>query len=86
MLYVQDLKRVCLQFVSQHLSQVIQTEGYRHMCRSCPNLQAELLQVIATQAGAPEGHRNAHRQHAAHGRRLEDAADDGRRVRPRRME
>lgn len=84
---LQELKRVCLDFVSKHLSQVINTDGYRHMARSCPNLQAELLQVIATQAGVPhERAAGAHRQHAQHVRRLEEPAADERRVRQRRME
>lgn len=81
---------MCLDFVSKHLSQVINTEGYRHMSRSCPNLQAELLQVIAQQAGVPQhdgrAHAGGHRQHAQHVRRLEEPAAEERRVRQRRME
>lgn len=88
---VQDLKRVCLDYVSRHLQMVIHTDGYRHMSRSCPNLQAELLQVIANtpNSAAPAAHgrdTHPHQRHAQHGRRLEDPAGEERRVRPRRME
>ena len=85
---LQDLKKVCLDYVSKNLSAVIQTSGYQHMARSCPNLQAELLQVIAQQGGvaAPERAPGAHRQHGQHVRRLEDHTADERRVRQRRME
>lgn len=77
---------MCLDFVSRHLAAVMQTEGYRHMTRSCPSLQAELLQVIA-QAPAPQDRvHTVHRAHAGHVRgRLEEPMDE-RRVRPRRME
>jgi speckle-type POZ protein len=87
--HAEDLKRVCLDYVSKHLSTVMQTEGYRHMARSCPNLQAELLQVIANTPGTGAAHArdaHSHQRHAQHGRRLEDPAADERRVRPRRME
>jgi hypothetical protein len=70
----------------------MQTDGYRHMTRSCPSLQAELLQVIASTgaavAAAAAGHERAHgvhRGHAQHVRRLEEGTDE-RRVRPRRGE
>jgi speckle-type POZ protein len=52
--HAEELKRVCLDFVSRHLGAVMATEGYRHMTRSCPSLQAELLAVIAS-AGGPTG-------------------------------
>jgi speckle-type POZ protein len=84
--HAEDLKRVCMDFVAKQLNLVIQTEGYRHMSRSCPNLQAELLQVIANQPGGMPHAREAHQRHAQHGRRLEDAAGEERRVRQRRME
>ena len=35
-----ELKRVCLEFVSRNLGAVMQSEGYQHMIRSCPQLQA----------------------------------------------
>lgn len=89
-LLLQDLKRVCLDYVSRHLQQVIHTDGYRHMARSCPNLQAELLQVIANTPGAaapPHGRdAHSHQRHPQHARRLEDPAGEERRVRQRRME
>eukprot|EP00878_Enallax_costatus_P034851 GHUV01038758.1.p1 GENE.GHUV01038758.1~~GHUV01038758.1.p1 ORF type:complete len:126 (-),score=35.79 GHUV01038758.1:257-634(-) len=83
-LLLQELKRVCLDFVSRNLAAVMQTDGYRHMTRSCPNLQAELLQVIAsTGPAAVPGVHDRHRPSGQHVRRLEDAAEE-RRVRQRR--
>ena len=38
--HAQELKRVCLEFVSRNLGVVMQSEGYQHMTRSCPQLQA----------------------------------------------
>ncbi len=38
----EELKRVCLEFVSRHLQQVMASEGYQHMVTSCPQLQASL--------------------------------------------
>ncbi|WIA09235.1 hypothetical protein OEZ85_008643 [Tetradesmus obliquus] len=90
--HAEELKRVCLDFVSRHLAAVMQTDGYRHMTRSCPSLQAELLQVIASTgaaaAAAAAGHERAHgvhRGHPQHVRRLEEGSDE-RRVRQRRGE
>jgi hypothetical protein len=40
-----ELKRVCLEFVSKHLQAVMASEGYQYMVQTCPQLQAELLQV-----------------------------------------
>ncbi len=40
-----ELKRVCLEFVSKHLQAVMGSEGYQYMVQTCPQLQAELLQV-----------------------------------------
>lgn len=37
--HAEELKRVCLEFVSRSLGAVMQTEGYQHMIRSCPQLQ-----------------------------------------------
>eukprot|EP00878_Enallax_costatus_P013058 GHUV01013644.1.p1 GENE.GHUV01013644.1~~GHUV01013644.1.p1 ORF type:complete len:476 (+),score=203.40 GHUV01013644.1:518-1945(+) len=82
--HAEELKRVCLDFVSRNLAAVMQTDGYRHMTRSCPNLQAELLQVIAsTGPAAVPGVHDRHRPSGQHVRRLEDAAEE-RRVRQRR--
>lgn len=54
---------MCLDFVSRNLAAVMGTDGYRHMTRSCPGLQAELLQTIAAApapaAAAPERGGNA---------------------------
>ena len=56
-----ELKRVCLDFVARHLAAVMATDGYRHMTRSCPSLQAELLAVIANQGGQQQqGHAHGH--------------------------
>ena len=37
--HAEELKRVCLEFVSKNLSAVMITEGYQHMMSSCPTLQ-----------------------------------------------
>lgn len=37
--HAEELKRVCLEFVSKNLSAVMVTEGYQHMMSSCPTLQ-----------------------------------------------
>ena len=37
--HAEELKRVCLEYVSKHLSLVIASEGYQHMVNSCPQLQ-----------------------------------------------
>ena len=37
--HAEELKRVCLEFVSRNLGAVMLTEGYQHMIRSCPQLQ-----------------------------------------------
>jgi speckle-type POZ protein len=54
-----ELKRVCLEFVSRHLQAVMTTEGYQYMTSTCPQLQSELLQVIA--AAPPGGHHHRNR-------------------------
>lgn len=84
-----ELKRVCLEFVSKHLQEVMASEGYQYMVQTCPQLQAELLQVIAT---APPQRARAvhivpHHQAAAGATRAADeSSTDGqlRRVRQRR--
>ena len=40
--HAEELKRVCLEFVSRNLGAVMLTEGYQHMIRSCPQLQVRL--------------------------------------------
>ncbi len=49
--------QVCLDFVSRNLAAVIATDGYRHMTVSCQQLQAEILQTIATTGGSGHGDR-----------------------------
>src|SRR5207247_229401 len=50
-----ELKRVCLEFVSKQLSSVMGSEGYQYMISTCPQLQAELLTVIANAPPQPAG-------------------------------
>lgn len=40
--HAEELKRVCLEFVSKNLSTVMTSEGYQHMVSSCPQLQVGL--------------------------------------------
>ena len=49
--HADELKKVCLDFVSRHLGSVMQTDGYRHMTTSCPQLQGEVLQTMAAMNG-----------------------------------
>ncbi|KAL6770795.1 hypothetical protein ACKKBF_B32705 [Auxenochlorella protothecoides x Auxenochlorella symbiontica] len=42
-----ELKRVCLEYVALHLKKVMATEGYQYLIYTCPQVQAELLQVIS---------------------------------------
>ncbi|CAL8465476.1 g5012 [Coccomyxa elongata] len=84
--HAEELKRVCLEFVSRNLQVVMVSEGYQHMVSSCPQLQAELLHVIAVDRQAA-GHRSA--RHAMHRGDYAidmpaDAPEAHRRVRPRR--
>ena len=37
--HAEELKRVCLEFVSRNLQAVMVSEGYQHMVSSCPQLQ-----------------------------------------------
>lgn len=39
----EELKRVCLDFISRNLSAVMLTEGYQHMITSCSSLQVRPL-------------------------------------------
>lgn len=50
-----ELKRVCLEFVSKHLQAVMASEGYQYMVQTCPQLQAELLQVGASRRAGGGG-------------------------------
>lgn len=82
--------QVCLDFVSRNLAAVMKTDGYNHMTRSCPNLQAEILATIAA-TGPVAGHGNHERSHGhrQHGQvRIREhttqCEEEGRRVRPRR--
>ena len=38
--HAEELKRVCLDYVSRNLQAVMTSEGYHHMVTSCPQLQA----------------------------------------------
>lgn len=79
-----ELKRVCLEFVSKHLQPVMASEGYRYMIDTCPQLQSELLSVIAT---APaQQHRSRTHLALPQTRAADESSTDGqlRRVRPRR--
>lgn len=88
-----ELKRVCLEFVSKHLQAVMASEGYQYMIATCPQLQSELLQVIATAPpprtraahGAPHGGAAGAGGAAGH-RAPDESSTDGqlRRVRQRR--
>lgn len=78
-----ELKRVCLEFVSKHLQAVMASDGYHYMIDACPQLQAELLAVIA--AAPPSLHRSRTHLGAPHPRADESSTDGQlRRVRPRR--
>ena len=37
--HAEELKRVCLDFVSKNLQVVMLSTGYQHMIESCPQLQ-----------------------------------------------
>lgn len=45
--HAEELKKVCLDFISRNLAAVMTTDGYKHMTASCPNLVAEILSTIA---------------------------------------
>ena len=44
------LKRACLEYTASHLAEVMQTDGYKHMEQSCPQLASELLRTVALHA------------------------------------
>ena len=50
--HAQALKQACLKYVATHLAEVMQTEGYRHMEQSFPQLANELLRTVATDTEA----------------------------------
>ena len=81
-----ELKRVCLEFVSKHLQTVMATEGYLYMTSTCPQLQSELLAVIATAPAAGLHRSRTHIPDRTHPRAADESSTDGqlRRVRPRR--
>lgn len=78
----EELKRACLDFVSKNLGMVMSTEGYHHMVASCPQLQQELLSVMAAHPQEPRGRRGAHHR----GPTIEEVGQEehGRRVRMRK--
>lgn len=86
--HAEELKKVCLDFAARNLSAVMSTEGYRHMTKSCPQLQAELLQTIAASGGHNNHerhlHNHAHRSHPVRVREHAEPSEEVRRVRPRR--
>ncbi|KDD76145.1 hypothetical protein H632_c337p0, partial [Helicosporidium sp. ATCC 50920] len=77
-----DLKRVCLEYVARHLHDVMASDGYAYMVEVCPQLQAELLAVIAEGGGRAR----VELARPAQTRLLEDSGGDvvARRVRSRR--
>ncbi len=87
--HADELKKVCLDFVSRNLAAVMVTDGYRHMTTSCPPLQAEILQTIATTGGSERGGNapggSGQRAHPSRPRDHVAAAEEvnARRVRPR---
>eukprot|EP00210_Caulerpa_lentillifera_P008622 g8226.t1 len=76
-----DLKKVCLDFVARNLQQILFTDGYQHMLMSCPRLQADILETVASLS---ESKTNRVSQIRSHHR--ETAEEAGRRVRQRRTE
>eukprot|EP00798_Chlamydomonas_sp_ICE-L_P005005 gene5005-34789_t len=89
--HAEDLKKVCLEYVSRNLAAVMNTDGFRHMTRSCPQLQAEILSTIATgpAGGAAAAGDNWARRSGVRFRDNGPAGtgeDEGRRVRPRLRE
>eukprot|EP00210_Caulerpa_lentillifera_P001309 g1260.t1 len=80
--HASDLKKVCLDFVGRNLQQVLITEGYQHMLISCPGLQADILETVASLSESKSVGRSQNVR--LHNReRFEEA---GRRVRQRRIE
>ena len=46
--HAEELKRVCLEFVSRNLQAVMLSEGYQHMVNSCPQLQVGFYSQLIT--------------------------------------
>ena len=44
--HAEELKRVCLEFVSKNLSVVMTSEGYQHMFSACPELQVRTTRLL----------------------------------------
>lgn len=44
--HANELKRVCLDFVSRNLQAVMTTDGYQHMVQSCPQLQVRSAALL----------------------------------------
>lgn len=78
---VQDLKKVCLDYVAKNLLAVLGTDGYKHMLESCPGLQADIIQTVASQSETLKTGRPNFRLH-----NRETIEEAGRRVRQRRTE
>ncbi len=51
--HAEELKRVCLDFVSRNLQAVMLSEGYQHMVTSCPQLQVRLFRPCHALRGLP---------------------------------
>ena len=86
-----ELKRVCLEFVSKHLQAVMATESYEYMIKTCPELQSQLLSVIASTPPTVSHYRSrshVQQQQPAAARNDNDSSGGDlihhRRVRPRR--
>lgn len=81
--HAEELKRVCLDFISKNLSAVMVTEGYQHMISSCPSLQVKragrrtvgLLRKV-------EKNRGAERPATCAERATVCAGGEGQRIRP----
>lgn len=76
-----DLKKVCLDFVGRNLQKILFTDGYQHMLKSCPQLQADILETVASFSEAKSGRSSQVRSHTR-----ETMEEAGRRVRQRRIE
>lgn len=54
------LMQVCLTYVANNLTAVLQTDGYKHMVASCPNMVSEVLAAVAAQGSqSMSSHRGA---------------------------
>lgn len=87
--HAEELKRVCLEFVSKNLQAVMASKGFKHLKESCPELQTDILQAVAT--ASPTHDRPAHTHTYAprphHNVRIREHTEDAeRRVRRRHGE